>query len=37
MSDLVAFLRALGAWIERTGEDIHAGMIAGFDRLWYGR
>lgn len=23
-------------WIERTISDIHQGLIAGFDRIWYG-
>jgi len=35
--------RAAAAWLARFGryaakvaQDIHDGLIAGFDRLWYG-
>ena len=29
-------LKRLGRFLDRTAQDIHDGMIAGFDRLWYG-
>ncbi len=29
-------LKRLGRFLERTARDIRDGVIAGFDRLWYG-
>jgi hypothetical protein len=36
MAALSAFARWLGRYVTQTVEDIHAGLIAGFDKLWYG-
>jgi hypothetical protein len=33
---LNASTQRLGQHIARVIEDIHAGLIAGFDKLWYG-
>jgi len=29
-------MRRLGRWLGKTAADIHCGIIAGFERLWYG-
>jgi hypothetical protein len=29
-------MRRIGRFLDRTLQDIHHGVIAGFDRLWYG-
>ena len=34
--DPAAFIAALGRFMVRFCEDFRMGLIAGFDKLWYG-
>ena len=33
---MARILKRLARLLDRTVQDIHDGVIAGFDRLWYG-